>query len=72
MPVVINIVRKDGWDINPDDRTVNNIFRILEVNHGHCPTRIEDRFGSDMCPCTNYLSGGKCFCGLYVKKSDEC
>lgn len=70
MPVEIKIVRKEGFDINPDDEKVNNIFRLLQVNYGHCPTRISDRNGHDQCPCHSYLSDDKCYCGLYVKKNE--
>ena len=32
MSVEIKIVRKPGWILNPNDKTVNAIFRALEKN----------------------------------------
>lgn len=72
MPVEIKIVRKEGWVINPDDKIVNNIFRGLEVNKGHCPGNHPERDGHDQCPCHDYLANDVCYCGLYVKENNEC
>lgn len=67
MPVEIKIVRKAGYKLNPDDNTVNNIFRALERCDGHCPCHHPEREGHDQCPCHDYLKNGICYCGLYVK-----
>ena len=69
MPVEIKIVRRAGYKLNPDEQKFNAIFRLIAENNGHCITKIDDRIGNDVCPCTNYLAGGKCFCGLYVKEN---
>lgn len=69
--VVIEIVRKKGWRINPDDKLVNEIFRALDKNRGHCPTKIENRKGHDQCPCSAYLQDGVCYCKLYVKEDEQ-
>lgn len=71
MAVDIKIVRKDGFILNPKDEIVNNIFRLLGSNHGHCPTVIPNRKGHDQCPCEDYLEHNKCHCGLYIKKDSE-
>lgn len=61
------IVRKAGWELNPDDAKVNEILERLEKNGGHCPTYIENRIGHDQCPCSSWLTNSKCYCNLYVK-----
>ena len=71
MSVEIKIVRKDGFDLNPDDNVVNNIFRSLEKKDGHCPSIHPERNGHDQCPCSQYLIYGECYCGLYVKHKTE-
>ena len=71
MPVEIKIVRKDGFDLSPDDNVVNNIFRSLEKRDGHCPSIHLERNGHDQCPCSQYLTYGECYCGLYVKHKTE-
>ena len=72
MPVEIKILRKEGYEINPDDKIVNNIFRMLAVNKGHCPCHHPQRDGHDQCPCHDWIANSKCYCGLYVKKNNEC
>ena len=64
------IVRKEGWELNPDDDVVNHIIESLETNYGHCPSTHQEREGHDQCPCTSYLQYDKCYCTLYVKKQN--
>ena len=64
------IVRKEGWELNPDDNVVNHIIETLEANYGHCPSIHQEREGHDQCPCTSYLQYDKCYCTLYVKKQN--
>ena len=45
--VEIRIVRKEGFIINPDDEEVNKIFRQLDRNGGHCPSKVPNRKGHD-------------------------
>ena len=71
MPVTINILKRDGWDLNPDDKVVNNIFRALERCDGHCPCHHEDRRGNDVCPCDEYKEYNNCVCGLYTKRDED-
>lgn len=71
MAVEIKIVRIKGFEINPDDKHVNKIFNQLGQNNGHCPTKIENRFGHDQCPCSEYLQKNQCYCKLYVKNYEH-
>lgn len=68
--VEFKILRKAGWDLNPDDKVVNNVIRALERNGGHCPYQTKDREGHDFCPCHDYIVNNKCYCTLYVKLED--
>lgn len=67
MATELKILRKEGWDLNPDDNKVNDIIKELGERDGHCPTIIKYRYGHDQCPCSDYLTNDKCHCGLYVK-----
>lgn len=69
---MIQIFRKEGWELNPNDRTVNGILKLCEVNNGECPCAnpgktIEDR----LCPCKEYRENDRCCCTLYIKKKSE-
>ena len=66
---MIQILRKEGWQLNSKDKVVNAILKRCEANNGECPchntgTTREDR----MCPCKNYRENDNCCCGLYVKE----
>ena len=70
---MIQILRKEGWVLNPKDKVVNAILKRCEKNEGLCPCvhDSEDYDGKDLhCPCTDYTIKGKCECGLYVKDSN--
>lgn len=62
---MIQILRKKGWVLNPDDKIVNSILKGVERNNGHCPcyNNSEDTH----CPCSNYRDNDYCCCGLYKK-----
>lgn len=63
----ITILRKPGFILNPDDRTVNSIFRLLGKNNGHCPCNNPDKgTDNDICPCRSYREDNHCCCALYV------
>lgn len=34
---MIPILRKVGWDLNPNDKVVNAILKRCEANNGECP-----------------------------------
>lgn len=68
---MIKIVRKEGWELNPNDKIVNGIFKRLEATEGECPCNNDGATKEDrMCPCVSYLEKDKCCCNLYVKIKD--
>lgn len=60
---MVQILRKEGWILNPDDKIVNSILKRVEGNNGECPciNDSEDKH----CPCSNYRFKDYCCCGLY-------
>ena len=63
---MISILRLPGWELNPNDTTVNNIIYRCEHNEGKCVSA--DNNSTDLhCPCTAYKLYGKCYCGLYLR-----
>jgi len=67
----VRIIRKKGWDLNPDDNVVNGILRALTRCDGHCPCKHPERRGHDQCPCSEYLEYDNCLCNLYVKPDES-
>jgi ferredoxin-thioredoxin reductase catalytic subunit len=68
----MEIYRKEGWILNPNDRVVNAIMRRIEINEGECPCANPGKTMADrLCPCKDYRENDVCHCTLYVKK-DEC
>lgn len=63
---MIQIFRKEGWTLTPDDKRLNNIMKAIERNNGNCPCTNDSE--DPKCPCSNYREKDKCCCGLYVKK----
>ena len=62
---MITILRKEGWVLNPNDKVVNGILKMIENNDGKCPcmnNSIEKE-----CPCSDYRKNDVCHCGLYLK-----
>lgn len=64
-PNMITIFRKKGWVLNPDDKKVNTILKMVEKNNGECPC-INNSVDKH-CPCTSYRDENVCHCGLYIK-----
>lgn len=62
---MVQILRREGWDLNPNDRIVNAILKRVEKNNGECPC--ENKSIDKHCPCTDYRVNDVCHCGLYVK-----
>lgn len=62
---MVQILRKEGWALNPSDKVVNNIIRAVTRNNGECPCNnsSEDKH----CPCSNYREKDTCCCGLYIR-----
>lgn len=62
---MIQILRKPGWQLNPNDKVVNAILKRCEANNGECPCFNEGR--DKHCPCSDYRENDNCHCNLYVK-----
>ena len=66
---MIQILRKEGWILNPNDKIVNSIIKRIEKNDGKCPCH---NTGYDTkCPCSDYREQDVCHCSLYVKAKIE-
>lgn len=65
---MISIHRKMGWQLNPNDKVVNSILKMIEKNDGKCPCHNTSK--DPHCPCTSYLEDNICHCGLYKKIED--
>lgn len=65
------IVRKEGWELNPNDDIVNEIIIKLEDNYGKCPNHSSNGSDHNICPCSSYLQHNKCYCQLYVRKENN-
>ena len=65
---MIQILRKEGWQLNPSDKIVNAILKRIEYCDGECPClnpgkTVEER----LCPCKEYRKNNICHCNLYVR-----
>lgn len=61
---MVTILRKEGFMLNPNDKVVNSLLKMIERNEGNCPCNgntSEDKH----CPCSNYVNNNNCICGLY-------
>ena len=65
---MIQILRKEGWVLNPNDKIVNGILKMVEKNDGECPCANDSR--NKHCPCSDYMEKDQCHCGLYMKLHD--
>lgn len=65
---MVQIYRKEGWILNPNDKIVNSILKRCEANNGLCPCHHPENDGDLHCPCDSYKNRDKCFCTLYIKK----
>lgn len=63
---MIQILRKKGFILNPNDKIVNSILKGIERNDGLCPCTNDSI--DKHCPCSNYIEHDKCCCTLYVKE----
>ena len=64
---MIEILRKEGFILNPSDKIVNTLLGMIERNQGNCPCS-GNNSKELKCPCSNYRENNKCICGLYKKK----
>lgn len=66
---MIQILRKEGWILNPNDKIVNAIIKRCEACGGKCPSSNPGETKEDrMCPCKSYRENDVCCCNLYVKQ----
>lgn len=64
---MIEIYRKPGFILNPNDKIVSNILKRIEKNDGECPCNNPGKTREDrMCPCKHYREDNVCCCTLYV------
>lgn len=64
----MEILVKEGWYLNTNDKVVNSILRRCKENDGYCPCHQDAPKEDTKCPCKSYLDQDKCHCGLYKKK----
>ena len=63
------IYRKEGWELNPNDKVVNAILKRVELCDGECPCVTDENIPREdrLCPCKSYRENNICHCKLYVK-----
>ena len=61
---------KPGWKLNPNQKIVSNITRLIKNNNGMCPCAHPENDGDLHCPCESYRLRDKCCCKLYIKVND--
>lgn len=64
----MEILIKEGWQLNPNEKIVKGITKAIERNEGMCPCVHSDTTGDLRCPCSDYREKDKCCCQLYIKK----
>ena len=64
---MIQILRKEGFILNSNDKVVNAILSRIEKCNGMCPCIHPEDDGDLHCPCASYRLKDTCYCGLYVK-----
>ena len=65
----MEILIKDGFILNPNDKIVSSLTRMIERNNGNCPC--SGNTSEDLhCPCSNYRLHSECTCGLYKKNGE--
>lgn len=62
---------KKGWQLNPNDKVVKGITKLLENSKGLCPCVHPDNDGDLHCPCDSYRLRDKCCCNLYLKINEN-
>lgn len=58
---------KPGWQLNPNEKVVKGITKLLEKNNMVCPCVHMEDDGDLRCPCESYRLRDKCCCKLYIK-----
>lgn len=65
---MVQIYRKEGWVLNPNDKIVNAILKRYEMNNGECSCNNESV--DKHCPYSDYREKDVCKCNLYIKKGE--
>lgn len=66
---MVTILRKEGFILNPNDKALNSLLKMIERNDGNCPC--SGNTSDDLkCPCSNYRNYNECTCGLYKKNRE--
>ena len=63
----MNYVIKEGCQLNPNEKIVKGITKMLERNEGLCPCVHPEPCEDLHCPCSDYIKNDKCCCKLYIK-----
>ena len=58
---------KEGWKLNPNEKIVNGITKMIEFNNGECPCIHQGEVEDLTCPCSDYIKNDNCCCHLYIK-----
>ena len=64
----MEILIKEGWILNPNEKLVKGITKAVERNEGMCPCVHDDTTRDLYCPCSDYREKNKCCCQLYIRK----
>ena len=59
---------KDGWQLNPNEKVVKSITKMLKRNNNICPCVHPQNDGDLHCPCDSYKLRDKCCLQLYINK----
>lgn len=67
MELLESIEAKNGQTLflNPNEKVVQSIKRLIEANTGHCPCHNE-LTEDTICPCKSARETADCRCGLYL------
>lgn len=68
----MEILRKPGFILNPNDKIVNGILKGIHRCGGACPCYHGDDIPKEdlMCPCKEYRENDHCRCTLYIKHEE--
>ena len=67
---MIQILRKEGWQLNPNAKIVDSILSRCEQNDFECPCQNPGKTHKDrVCPCKEYRENDVCHCTLYIKSN---
>lgn len=62
----LDLLFKDGFILNPNEKVVDAIVKRIFDNDGNCPCH-NDSYDKK-CPCSDYREKNICHCNLYIKE----